>query len=164
MNEYPILPLRDIVVFPNAAIPLFVGREKSIKALEAVASKYKKIILVAQKDSETDDPKDKDVYAYGTLGEILQLLKLPDGTVKILVEGKSIVKIKEFKKNEDFLLADCEEVKLDSKKPEAISLSKAIIGKYEKLSKISKKFNDENNINFKNETDPVVISNKIASN
>ena len=92
------------------------------------------------------------------------MLKLPDGTVKILVEGKSIVKIKEFKKNEDFLLADCEEVKLDSKKPEAISLSKAIIGKYEKLSKISKKFNDENNINFKNETDPVVISNKIASN
>jgi ATP-dependent Lon protease len=164
LNEYPILPLRDIVVFPNAAIPLFVGREKSIKALEAVASKYKKIILVAQKDAETDDPKDKDVYAYGTLGEILQLLKLPDGTVKILVEGKSIVKIKEFKKNEDFLLADCEEVKLDSKKPEAISLSKAIIGKYEKLSKISKKFNDENNINFKNETDPVVISNKIASN
>ena len=92
------------------------------------------------------------------------MLKLPDGTVKILVEGKSIVKIREFKKNEDFLLADCEEVKLDSKKPEAISLSKAIIGKYEKLSKISKKFNDENNINFKNETDPVVISNKIASN
>ena len=88
LNEYPILPLRDIVVFPNAAIPLFVGREKSIKALEAVASKYKKIILVAQKDAETDDPKDKDVYAYGTLGEILQLLKLPDGTVKILVEGK----------------------------------------------------------------------------
>ena len=98
------------MVFPNAAIPLFVGREKSIKALEAVASKYKKIILVAQKDAETDDPKDKDVYAYGTLGEILQLLKLPDGTVKILVEGKSIVKIKEFKKNEDFLLADCEEL------------------------------------------------------
>ena len=163
-NEYPILPLRDIVVFPNVAIPLFVGREKSIKALEAVASKYKKIILVAQKDAVIDNPKDKDVYAYGTLGEILQLLKLPDGTVKILVEGKSIVKIKEFKKNEDFLLADCEEIKLDSKKPEAISLSKAIIGKYEKLSKISKKFNDENNINFKNETDPVVISNKIASN
>ena len=164
LSQYPILPLRDIVVFPNVAIPLFVGREKSIKALEAVASKYKKIILVAQKNSETDDPKGKDVYSYGTLGEILQLLKLPDGTVKILVEGKSIVKIKEFKESEDFLLAECEEIKINSKKTEAISLSKAIIEKYEKLSKISKKFSDDSNLNFKNENDPAIISNKIASN
>ena len=137
-KEYPVLPLRDIVVFPNSAIPLFVGREKSINALESVATKYKKIILVAQKNAEHDDPQSKDLYSYGTLGEILQLLKLPDGTVKILVEGKSIVKITEFKDNKDFLLANCEEVILDSKKPEAISLSKAIISKYDKLSKISK--------------------------
>ncbi|MDA0996295.1 MAG: endopeptidase La [Proteobacteria bacterium] len=163
-KEYPVLPLRDIVVFPNSAIPLFVGREKSINALESVATKYKKIILVAQKNAEHDDPQSKDLYSYGTLGEILQLLKLPDGTVKILVEGKSIVKITEFKDNKDFLLASCEEVILDSKKPEAISLSKAIISKYDKLSKISKKFSEESNINFKNETDPVVIANKVASN
>ena len=163
-KEYPVLPLRDIVVFPNSAIPLFVGREKSINALESVATKYKKIILVAQKNAEHDDPQSKDLYSYGTLGEILQLLKLPDGTVKILVEGKSIVKITEFKDNKDFLLANCEEVILDSKKPEAISLSKAIISKYDKLSKISKKFSEESNINFKNETDPVVIANKVASN
>ena len=162
--EYPVLPLRDIVVFPNSAIPLFVGREKSINALDAVTSKYKKIILVAQKNAEHDDPQSKDLYSYGTLGEILQLLKLPDGTVKILVEGKSIVKITEFKDNKEFLLANCEEVILDSKKPEAISLSKAIISKYDKLSKISKKFSEESNINFKNETDPVVIANKVASN
>ena len=164
LKEYPVLPLRDIVVFPNSAIPLFVGREKSINALESVATKYKKIILVAQKNAEHDDPQSKDLYSYGTLGEILQLLKLPDGTVKILVEGKSIVKITEFKDNKDFLLANCEEVILDSKKPEAISLSKAIISKYDKLSKISKKFSEESNINFKNETDPVVIANKVASN
>jgi ATP-dependent Lon protease len=163
-KEYPVLPLRDIVVFPNSAIPLFVGREKSINALESVATKYKKIILVAQKNAEHDDPQSKDLYSYGTLGEILQLLKLPDGTVKILVEGKSIVKITEFKDNKEFLLASCEEVILDSKKPEAISLSKAIISKYDKLSKISKKFSEESNINFKNETDPVVIANKVASN
>jgi ATP-dependent Lon protease len=163
-KEYPVLPLRDIVVFPNSAIPLFVGREKSINALESVATKYKKIILVAQKNAEHDDPQSKDLYSYGTLGEILQLLKLPDGTVKILVEGKSIVKIIEFKDNKEFLLASCEEVILDSKKPEAISLSKAIISKYDKLSKISKKFSEESNINFKNETDPVVIANKVASN
>lgn len=163
-KEYPVLPLRDIVVFPSSAIPLFVGREKSINALESVATKYKKIILVAQKNAEHDDPQSKDLYSYGTLGEILQLLKLPDGTVKILVEGKSIVKITEFKDNKDFLLANCEEVILDSKKPEAISLSKAIISKYDKLSKISRKFSEESNINFKNETDPVVIANKVASN
>ena len=164
LNEYPVLPLRDIVVFPNIAIPLFVGREKSIKALDAVTTKYKKIILVAQKNAEVDDPQDKEVFSYGTLGEILQLLKLPDGTVKILVEGKSIVKIKEFKDNKDFLLAQCEELVFEPKKSETLSLSRAIVNKYEKLSKISKKFTDENSINFKNETDPVVISNKVASN
>jgi len=163
-KEYPVLPLRDIIVFPNSAIPLFVGREKSINALEAVTTKYKKIILVAQKNADVDDPQGKEVYSYGTLGEILQLLKLPDGTVKILVEGKSVVKITEFKDNKDFLLASCEEVILDSKKTEAISLSKAIINKYDKLSKISKKLSEENNLNFKNENDPSVIANKVASN
>jgi ATP-dependent Lon protease len=164
LKEYPVLPLRDIIVFPNSAIPLFVGREKSINALEAVTTKYKKIILVAQKNADVDDPQGKEVYSYGTLGEILQLLKLPDGTVKILVEGKSVVKINEFKDNKDFLLASCEEVILDSKKTEAISLSKAIINKYDKLSKISKKLSEENNLNFKNENDPSVIANKVASN
>ena len=162
--EFPVLPLRDIVVFPNVTIPLFVGRDKSINALDAVSNKYKKIILVAQKNAEIDDPTSKEVYSFGTLGEILQLLKLPDGTVKILVEGKSLVKIKEFKENKNFLLASCEEIIFDTKKQEVISLSKAVINKYEKLSKISKKLSDDNNINFKDETDPVVIAHKIANN
>ena len=161
--EYPVLPLRDIVVFPNSAIPLFVGREKSINALDAVTSKYKKIILVAQKNSEIDDPKEKDVYSYGTLGEILQLLKLPDGTVKILVEGKSIVKILNFKENEKYLLANSEIVDSNDKDPNAISLSKAIVNKYEKLSKISKKLSDENVLDFKKENSPIVIAHKVAS-
>ena len=164
LKEYPVLPLRDIIVFPNVAIPLFVGREKSINALEAVTGKYKKIILVAQKNADVDDPQGKDVYSYGTLGEILQLLKLPDGTVKILVEGKSVVKINEFKDNKNFLLASCEEIVLESGKTEAISLSKAIVNKYDKLSKISKKLSEENNLNFKNENDPSIIANKVSSN
>ena len=163
-NEFPVLPLRDIVVFPNVTIPLFVGRDKSINALDAVSSKYKKIILVAQKNAEIDDPTSKEVYSFGTIGEILQLLKLPDGTVKILVEGKNLVKIKEFKENKNFLLASCEEIIFDTKKQEVISLSKAVINKYEKLSKISKKLSDDNNINFKDETDPIVIAHKIANN
>jgi len=162
-TEYPVLPLRDIVVFPNSAIPLFVGREKSINALDAVTTKYKKIILVAQKNSEVDDPKEKDVYSYGTLGEILQLLKLPDGTVKILVEGKSIVKILNFKENEKYLLANSEIVDSNDKDPNAISLSKAIVNKYEKLSKISKKLSDENVFDFKKENSPIAIAHKVAS-
>ena len=161
--EYPVLPLRDIVVFPNSAIPLFVGREKSINALDAVTTKYKKIILVAQKNSEVDDPKEKDVYSYGTLGEILQLLKLPDGTVKILVEGKNIVKIINFKENEKYLLANSEIVESNDKDPNAISLSKAIVNKYEKLSKISKKLSDENVFDFKKDNSPIIIAHKVAS-
>src|SRR5210317_4456 len=157
-NEFPVLPLRDIVVFPNSAIPLFVGREKSINALDVVTDKYKKIILVAQKNSEVDDPKEKDVYSYGTLGEILQLLKLPDGTVKILVEGKHIVKILNFKENDKYLLANSKIIDSDDKNPNAISLSKAIINKYDKLSKISKKLSDDNVFDFKKENSPIVVA------
>ena len=131
--------------------------------MDAVTSKYKKIILVAQKNSEVDDPKEKDVYSYGTLGEILQLLKLPDGTVKILVEGKSIVKILNFKENEKYLLANSEIVDSNDKDPNAISLSKAIVNKYEKLSKISKKLSDENVFDFKKENSPIIIAHKVAS-
>ena len=92
----PLLPLRDIVVFPSMVIPLFVGRDKSISALNEVMKKEKKIILVTQKNSEIDDPKKTDVFMYGCEGSILQLLKLPDGTVKVLVEGLKRVKILDF--------------------------------------------------------------------
>ena len=92
----PLLPLRDIVVFPSMVIPLFVGRDKSISALNDSMKKDKKIILVTQKNSEVDDPKKNDVFIYGCEGNILQLLKLPDGTVKVLVEGVKRVKILDF--------------------------------------------------------------------
>ena len=89
----PLLPLRDIVIFPSTVVPLFVGRRKSIKALEEVMKTDKSIVLVAQKNSEVDDPQEKDIYSFGCLSKILQLLKLPDGTLKVLVEGKKRVKI-----------------------------------------------------------------------
>ena len=89
-STLPLLPLRDIVVFPSMVIPLFVGRDKSINALNDVMSSEKKILLVTQKNSETDDPKRNDVFNYGCESRILQLLKLPDGTVKILVEGLKV--------------------------------------------------------------------------
>ena len=102
----PLLPLRDIVVFPSMVIPLFVGRDKSISALNEVMKKDKKIILVTQKNSEIDDPKKVDIFSYGCEGSILQLLKLPDGTVKVLVEGIKRVKILDFKDNEKFITCD----------------------------------------------------------
>src|SRR5947199_9651741 len=90
---YPVLPLRDIVVFPGMIVPLFVGREKSVKALEEVMKDDKQILLIAQKNASQDDPGPDDIYTIGTLGTVLQLLKLPDGTVKVLVEGGRRVKV-----------------------------------------------------------------------
>ena len=97
----PLLPLRDIVIFPSMVVPLFVGREKSIKALQEVMKTDKSIVLVSQKNSEIDDPVSKDLYQYGCLSKVLQLLKLPDGTVKVLVEGEKRVKILKHNDNEN---------------------------------------------------------------
>ena len=101
--KLPLLPLRDIVVFPNMVIPLFVGRDKSITALNEVMKGQKKIILVTQKNSEIDDPKKNDIYTYGCESNILQLLKLPDGTVKVLVEGTKRLKILDFNDEEKYI-------------------------------------------------------------
>ena len=102
----PLLPLRDIVIFPSIVVPLFVGREKSIKALQEAMKTDKSIILVAQKNSETDDPNEKDLFSFGCLSKVLQLLKLPDGTVKVLVEGQKRVKITNIKNDTNFLKSD----------------------------------------------------------
>ena len=139
--QYPVLPLRDIVVFPGMVVPLFVGREKSINALNNVMDKYKKIILAAQKSHDVDDPKDNEIYQVGCLGEILQLLKLPDGTVKILVEGKERVKINQYHNEEkNFLLASCSTLADDLGKEDLSLLSKAVLNKFDKLVKVPKKY------------------------
>ena len=104
----PLLPLRDIVIFPSIVVPLFVGREKSIKALQEAMKTDKSIILVAQKNSETDEPKDKDFILMDVLSKVLQLLKFPDGTVKVLVEGQKRVKIINIKNDTSFLKCDVE--------------------------------------------------------
>ena len=124
----PLLPLRDIVVFPNMVIPLFVGRDKSINALNEVMKKEKKIILVTQKNSEVDDPTKNDVFTYGCESNILQLLKLPDGTVKVLVEGINRVKITDYNDKKDFITCSYEKVsdlinKDEDLIPTAMSLS-----------------------------------------
>jgi ATP-dependent Lon protease len=103
---FPLLPLRDVVVFPNVVVPLFVGREKSIKALEYALSNDKEIFLSAQKDAQVDDPAPKDIYAFGTVGAVLQLLKLPDGTVKALIEGKDRASIERFMDKQGFYMVE----------------------------------------------------------
>lgn len=105
--EIPVLPLRDVVVYPHMVIPLFVGRDKSIRCLEAAMDNDKQILLVAQKDAATDDPAIEDLYEVGTVASILQLLKLPDGTVKVLVEGLQRAEIKKFRED-DFFIADAQ--------------------------------------------------------
>ena len=105
-ETFPVLPLRDIVVFPHMIVPLFVGREKSVRALEEVMKNDKQIFLVAQKDAAEDDPDTGDIYTIGTVGTVLQLLKLPDGTVKVLVEGTKRAAIARYVDNDDFLEAE----------------------------------------------------------
>lgn len=105
-EKYPVLPLRDIVVYPKMIVPLFVGREKSINALQEVVDKDQNIILTTQKDAAIEDPTSSDVYHVGTIGTVLQLLRLPDGTVKVLIEGLERVKIDKFYNTKSFMEAN----------------------------------------------------------
>ena len=162
--QYPVLPLRDIVVFPGMVVPLFVGREKSINALNNVMDKYKKIILAAQKSHDVDDPKDNEIYQVGCLGEILQLLKLPDGTVKILVEGKERVKINQYDNEEkNFLLASCSTLADDLGKEDLSLLSKAVLNKFDKLVKVSKKVSEEGLETIKDTKEPSKVADAVAN-
>ena len=111
LTNLPILPLRDVVVYPHMVIPLFVGRDRSIQAIDFAMEDNKKIVLVAQKNPDNDDPKEDELYQVGTLATILQLLKLPDGTVKVLVEGEQRVNIDKIYTNEKLFGADVSEVK-----------------------------------------------------
>ena len=106
----PLLPLRDIIVFPHMVVPLFVGREKSINALEEAMGHEKDILPAAQKKAKTNDPTPDDIFTVGTLGTIIQLLRLPDGTVKVLVEGKRRARIKKFLPKDEFFLVEMEEI------------------------------------------------------
>jgi len=144
IKNIPVLPLRNIVVFPNMVVPLFVGRDKSINALEEVMGKDQELLFLTQKNSEVDDPKDGDMYSIGTRGKILQLLKLPDGTVKVLVEGKDRCKVEKIDLKESFVKADIFVMSDISKKNDTIkALSRSLVSKYESYSKIHNKVSSE---------------------
>ncbi|MDB9711160.1 endopeptidase La [Candidatus Pelagibacter ubique] len=162
--ERPLLPLRDIVVFPNMVVPLFVGRDKSIAALNEVMKKDKKIVLVTQKNSEIDDPKKTDIFMYGCEGNILQLLKLPDGTVKVLVEGSKRVKILDFKDNEKFIICEyAHHHDVVTKDEDLIPLAMTAVRRLEKLTSINKKVSSETINNIKKLTNASHIADNIAS-
>ena len=161
----PLLPLRDIVIFPSMVVPLFVGREKSIKALQEVMKSDKSIVLVTQKNSEIDDPESKDLFQYGCLSKVLQLLKLPDGTVKVLVEGEKRIKIlKHNKDTGNFLTCEVEIVEDQNISKDLELLSTGLIKKFERLQVLNKKDLNDGSGSLKNLKDPSQIANNISSN
>jgi len=164
-SRKPLLPLRDIVIFPSIVVPLFVGRKKSIKALEESMKTDKSVVLVTQKNSEIDDPKEKDVYSFACLSKVLQLLKLPDGTVKVLVEGLARVKILEIEDDpKKFLSCKSKIVETDKETEENKIFASNLIKKFEKLSSLSKKDSSDFTKGLKSLKNATQLADNICSN
>ena len=163
-STYPVLPLRDIVVFPHMIVPLFVGREKSINALEDVMQEDKQVFLATQKNAGVDDPSYDDVFEIGTIGTILQLLKLPDGTVKVLVEGTHRAKIKKYLNNDKFFEAEAEKVEdRNDDSQEQKALSRAVVTQFEQYIKLNKKIPPEVLVSVNQIDDASKLADTIAS-
>ncbi|MEM1235640.1 MAG: LON peptidase substrate-binding domain-containing protein, partial [Pseudomonadota bacterium] len=142
--SYPVLPLRDIVVFPHMIVPLFVGRDKSVRALEAVMREDKQILLSSQVDPSEDEPEAEGIYKAGVLANVLQLLKLPDGTVKVLVEGRARVRITEYHENPDYFEASAEYLTEMPGDEEAVeALVRSVAKEFERYAKVKKNIPDE---------------------
>ncbi len=143
-DQYPVLPLRDVVVFPHMVIPLFVGREKSIEALQYATNNGNQVLLVAQRDPNKDEPESEDVYAHGCIANILQLLKLPDGNLKVLVEGVERASINEFADSDPFMIASASVIEAKSESDKEVSaLARTIKGMFENYVKLNKKIPQE---------------------
>ncbi|MEL7000473.1 MAG: endopeptidase La [Pseudomonadota bacterium] len=162
-NTYPVLPLRDIVVFPHMIVPLFVGREKSVKALESVMKDDRQILLASQKDAALDEPEQDDIYRIGALANVLQLLKLPDGTVKVLVEGRSRAKITQFIANDDFFEAHVVGIEeIDGEEETVAALSRSLIERFERYVKLNKNVPEEAMASIGEIEDPSKLADTIA--
>ena len=161
---FPVLPLRDIVVFPHMIVPLFVGREKSIRALEEVMRDDKQILLVAQKNAGQDDPGTDDIYRVGTVSSVLQLLKLPDGTVKVLVEGNARAEINSFSDNPRFFQAHASLLpEVDSDPRELEALARAVVSQFEQYVKLNKKVPPEVLVSLSQIDDPGKLADTVAA-
>ncbi len=161
---FPVLPLRDIVVFPSMVVPLFVGREKSVRALEDVVKREGKILLVTQKNGGVDDPKEGDIYRMGTVGNILQLLRLPDGTVKVLVEGIARAQVTDFIENKEFfqVMATMAE-ELQGEKQETEAMFRTVLSQFEQYVKLNKKIQPETLGTVNKITNPSLLADTIAA-
>ena len=161
---FPILPLRDIVVFPHMIVPLFVGREKSIRALEEVMQDDKQILLVAQKNAGQDDPGVDDIFRVGTISSVLQLLKLPDGTVKVLVEGTARAEIHSFMDNPKFFQAHAEALPESASDPRELeALARAVVSQFEQYVKLNKKVPPEVLVSLSQIDDPSKLADTVAA-
>ena len=162
-HSYPVLPLRDIVVFPHMIVPLFVGREKSVRALEDVMADDKQILLSSQIDPGVDDPAIDGIYKAGVLANVLQLLKLPDGTVKVLVEGKARVRITEFLHNDKFFEAKAEFLTEMPGDPTTVEvLVRTVAAEFERYSKIKKNIPEEALASVTDTTEPAKLADLVA--
>src|SRR6266436_4513307 len=161
---YPVLPLRDIVVFPHMIVPLFVGREKSVRALEDVMKDDKQILLVTQKNASQDDPTPADIFSVGTVGTVLQLLKLPDGTVKVLVEGGQRARIEKFAENEAFFQAYAEVIpERAGEHKEIEALARTVASQFEQYIKLNKKIPPEVLVSINQIEEPSKLADTVAA-
>ncbi len=164
VQKYAVLPLRDIVVFPTMVIPLFVGRDKSVRALEHVMEHDKKILLVAQKDASDNDPKPESIYSIGVIASVLQLLKLPDGTVKVLVEGEERAKVERFTKTDDFFEAEASTPpEVEAEDAELDALSRSVVTQFESYGKLNKRVPPEVIVSINSIEDPAQLADTVAS-
>ncbi len=162
-SPIPVLPLRDIVVFPNMIVRLFVGREKSVLALEEVMKTEQQILLVAQKDAGDDNPGENNIFKVGVIANVLQVLKLPDGAVKILIEGKHRVKVSEFLNTNKFLEAFCDEVTDTNFEGDQVeALKRTVAQEFDRYSKLNKNITEEALEAISKASDPIVLSDSIA--
>ncbi|MDZ7627877.1 MAG: endopeptidase La [Parvularculaceae bacterium] len=162
--KYPVLPLRDIVVFPSMVIPLFVGRDKSVRALEHVMEHDKKILLVAQKDAGDNDPKPEGIYSVGVIATVLQLLKLPDGTVKVLVEGESRARVEKFTRLDDYFEAEASvPPEVEPEDSEIAALSRSVVTQFESYVKLNKRVPPEVIVSISGIDDPAQLADTVAS-
>ncbi|MDF2529841.1 MAG: ATP-dependent proteinase [Gammaproteobacteria bacterium] len=163
-TQYPVLPLRDVVVYPHMVIPLFVGREKSVNALEAAMAEDQRIFLVSQQNPTEENPTEKDLYQVGTIATILQLLRLPDGTLKVLVEGIQRAKISQFIKNDHYICAELAVIKtLETNEQNIEALLRSLVSQFDHYIKLNKKIPPEVMSSLVGIDDPVRLVDTIAA-
>ncbi len=162
-TSFPVLPLRDIVVFPHMIVPLFVGREKSVRALEEVMKDDKQILLTSQKDANEDEPTTDTIYTVGVIANVLQLLKLPDGTVKVLVEGKTRANITKFLPNDSYFEAEAEVIAETEGNAEAVqALTRTVVEEFERYGRMNKNVPEDAMSAVKDATDPAKLADTVA--